>query len=71
MFIAFPVDKKVKARLDSVCKSLEVTYEEWFETALIDSELYVLSMLLSSNPEEQADWKWDAGLCRFVRGNDD
>jgi hypothetical protein len=69
MYITFPVDEKIKARLDSVCKSLEVTYEEWFETALIDSELYVLCMLLISSPEEQLDWEWDAGLCRFVRSN--
>ena len=57
MFIAFPADEKVKARLDSVCKSLGITYEEWFETALIESEHDVLTDFLSSNSE--SDWTWD------------
>ncbi|HVJ47914.1 hypothetical protein [Desulfitobacterium sp.] len=34
MYIAFPADKKVKARLDAVCKSLRITYEEWLEATL-------------------------------------
>ena len=29
MYIAFPVDEQVKARLDAVCKSLGIIYEEW------------------------------------------
>lgn len=70
MYIAFPVDEKVKARLDSVCKSLGITYEEWFETALIESEYDVLTELLSSNSEDQSEWMWDAKLCRFVRRSD-
>ncbi|MHB8124186.1 MAG: hypothetical protein ACYDEJ_00865 [Desulfitobacteriaceae bacterium] len=39
MYIAFPADEKVKARLDAVCKSLNITLQEWFETALKESEL--------------------------------
>lgn len=66
MFIAFPGDKKVKARLDSVCKSLDITYEEWFETALRESEFDVLIRFLN-NPEDQTSWKWDENLCQFVR----
>ena len=34
MYIAFPADEKVKARLDAVCESLNISLEEWFETAL-------------------------------------
>ena len=49
MYIAFPADEKVKARLDSVCKSLGITYEEWFETALIESEHDVLTEVLSGD----------------------
>ena len=67
MYIAFPTDEKVKARLDSVCKSLGITYEEWFETALIESEQDVMTTFLSSNSEDESDWMWDANLCRFVR----
>lgn len=55
MYIAFPADEKVKARLDAVCKSLGITYEEWFGTALIESEYDVLTKLLSSNPEDQSE----------------
>jgi len=32
MYIAIPVDEKVKVRLDAVCKSLNISLEEWFET---------------------------------------
>jgi len=71
MYIAFPSDEKVKARLDSVCKSLGITYEEWFETALIESEHDVLTSLLSSNSDDQLEWMWDASLCRFVQKCDD
>lgn len=70
MFITFPADDKVKARLDAVCKSLGITYEEWFETVLIESEYDVLTKLVSSNSGDQSDWKWDANLCRFVRGSE-
>ncbi|MDR3602546.1 MAG: hypothetical protein P4L49_19025 [Desulfosporosinus sp.] len=52
----------------SVCKSLGITYEEWFETALIESEHDVLTELLSG---DESDWMWDANLCRFVRRTDD
>jgi len=69
MFITFPADEKVKARLDAVCKSLGITYEEWFETALIESEYDILTELLSSNSEDQSGWEWDANLCRFVRSS--
>jgi len=53
MYIAFPANEKVKDRLDSVCKSLGIIYEEWFETALIESEHEVLTKLLSSNSQDQ------------------
>ncbi|KUO72342.1 MAG: hypothetical protein APF81_21815 [Desulfosporosinus sp. BRH_c37] len=65
MYITFPADDKVKARLDAVCKSLNITYEEWFETALIKSEYDILSELLSS----ESGWEWDEKLCRFVRSS--
>ena len=64
MYIAFLADEKVKARLDAVCKSLGITYEEWFETALLESEHDVLTELLSG---DESDLMWDANLCRFVR----
>jgi len=38
MYLTFPVDEKVKARLDASCKTLGITYDEWFETALMESE---------------------------------
>jgi len=34
MYIAFPADEKVKTRLEAVCKSLNISLEEWFEAAL-------------------------------------
>jgi len=70
MYIAFPADEKVKARLDAVCKPLNISLEEWFETALIESEHDLLTNFLSSNSEDQSEWKWDANLCRFVRNSD-
>ena len=70
MYIVFPADEKVKARLDAVCKSLNISLEEWFETALIESEHDVLTKLLSSNSDDQSKWMWDANLCRFVRVSD-
>jgi len=69
MYIAFPSDEKVKARLDSACKSLGITLEEWFETALRESEFDVLVKFLG-NAEEATAWKWDENLCRFVRRGD-
>lgn len=66
MFITFPADEKVKARLDAFCKSLGITYEEWFETALRESEYDVLVRFLGS-PEEATAWKWDEKLVQFVR----
>ena len=66
MFIAFPANEKIKARLDAICQSLGITYEEWFETALIESEFDVLVRFLG-NTEEQSAWKWDQELCRFIR----
>lgn len=68
MFITFPVDEKVKAWLDAVCKSLGITYE-WFETALRESEFDVLVRFLG-NPEEAIARKWDESLCRFVRSSE-
>ena len=70
MYIVFPADEKIKARLEAVCKSLNISLEEWFETALIESEHDVLTNFLSSNSEYQTAWKWDATLCRFVRSSD-
>ena len=70
MYIVFPADEKVKARLDSVCKSLGITYEVWFETALVESEQDVMTTFLSSNSGDQSEWMWDANLCRFVRSSD-
>jgi len=69
MYIAFPADEKVKARLDAVCKSLGITYEEWFDTVLKSSEFDVLVRFLG-NPEEATAWKYDENLCQFVRRND-
>lgn len=69
MFITFPGDEKVKARLDSVCKSLDLTYEQWFEKALKDSEYDVLVKFIN-NPEDQTSWKWDENICQFVRSKD-
>jgi hypothetical protein len=66
MFIAFPAAEKVKARLDSVCKSLNISLEGWFEKALSESEFDVLVKFLG-NAEEATAWKWDENLCRFVR----
>ena len=43
MYIAFSADEKVEARLDAVCKSLNISLEEWFETALIESEYDILT----------------------------
>ena len=57
MFFVFTADEKFKARLDAVCQSLGITYEEWFENALMESEIDVLTTLLSSNPEDQSEWK--------------
>jgi len=54
MYITFPADEKVKARLDAVCESLGITYEEWLRRALIESEYNILTELLSSNSEDQS-----------------
>ena len=70
LYIAFPADEKVKARLDAVFKSLNISLEEWFETALIESEHDVLTKFLSSNSDDQSEWMWDANLCQFIRGID-
>ena len=69
MYIAFPADEKVKARLDAVCKSLNISLEEWFETALKASEFDVLVKFLD-NPEDQTSWMWDENSCQFVRRSD-
>ena len=70
MHMAFPADEKVKARLESVCKSLGINLEGWFETALIESEHDILTSFLSSNSQDQSEWMWDVSLCRFVRISD-
>ncbi len=66
MYITFPADEKVKTRLDSVCKSLDISLEEWFETALKASEFDVLVKFLD-NPDDQTSWMWDENSCQFVR----
>ncbi len=69
MYMVFPAVEKVKNRLEAVCKSLNITYEEWFETALKESEYDVLVRNLG-NPEEAKAFKWDEELCEFVRRYD-
>jgi len=69
MYIAFPSDEKVKARLEAVCKSLNITIEEWFETALKASEFDVLVKFLD-NPADQTSWTWDETSSQFVRRSD-
>ncbi|WP_425803153.1 hypothetical protein ACHOLT_17270 [Desulfitobacterium sp. Sab5] len=69
MFIIFPGDEKIKARLDSICKSLDLTYEQWFQKAIKDSEYDVLVKFIN-NPEDQNSWKWDENLCLFVRNSE-
>lgn len=66
MYLAFPTDEKVKARLDAVCKSLNLSLEEWFEAALKASEFDVLVMFLE-NQEDQTSWMLDENSCQFVR----
>lgn len=66
MYIAFPADEKVKARLNAVCISLNISLEEWFETALKASEFDVLVKFLD-NPEDQTSWMWDEDTSQFVR----
>jgi len=70
MYIAFPADEKAKSRFDSLCKTLGITYEEWFETALMESKHDVLTNFLSSDSKDQSAWVWDANLCRFVLSSD-
>ena len=69
MYIAFPTDERVKFRLDTVCKSLNISLEEWFETALKASEFDVLVKFLD-NPEDQTSWMWDEELWQFVIRSD-
>ena len=66
MSIAFPADEKVIARLDAVCESLNISLEEWFETALKASEFDVLVKFLD-NPVEATAWMWDENSCQFVK----
>lgn len=66
MFIVFPADEKVKARLEVVCKSLNISLDEWFQTALKAAEFDVLVKFLNS-PEEQKLWVWDENSSQFVR----
>jgi len=69
MYIAFPSDEKVKYRLEAVCKSLNISLEEWFETALKASEFDVLVKFLD-NPANQTSWMWDKNSSQFVRRYD-
>lgn len=66
MYIAFPANEKTKARLEAVCKSLDISLDEWFKTALKASEFDVLVKFLE-NPEEATAWMWDEKLFQFVR----
>jgi len=66
MFIAFPADEEVKARLEAVCKSLNISLEEWFHTSLKTSEFDVLVKFLD-NPDDQTSWMWDEKSSQFVR----
>ena len=56
MYLAFPADEKIKARLDAVCKSLNISLDQWFETALKASEFDVLVKFLD-NPADQTSWE--------------
>lgn len=38
MYIASSSDEKTKVRLNAICKSFNISLEEWFETALKASE---------------------------------
>ncbi|HZK54154.1 MAG TPA: hypothetical protein VFC84_08185 [Desulfosporosinus sp.] len=58
---SFPSGEKVKARLKAVCKLLNISLKEWFDTALIESEHDVLI-------SEQKS-RWDANFYRFVRSS--
>ena len=49
---------------------LVLTYEEWFETALIESEHDVLTNLLAAILKTNRERRWDSTLCRFVRSSD-
>ncbi|GAB6152938.1 hypothetical protein JCM17380_16880 [Desulfosporosinus burensis] len=69
MYLAFPVNEKIKARIDAVCLSLNISLEEWFETALKASEFDVLVKFLD-HPEDQKSWAWDENLCIFVRSSE-
>lgn len=62
--------RRIKARLNAVCEALGITYKEWFEMALLESEYDILTELLSSKPSDQSEWMWYAELCRFVRDSD-
>lgn len=55
MYIAFPADEKFEDRLDAVCKSLNKSLEEWFETALEASEFDALVKFFD-NSEDQTSW---------------
>ncbi|AFM40601.1 hypothetical protein Desaci_1597 [Desulfosporosinus acidiphilus SJ4] len=69
MYMVFPADEKLKKRLDTVCRSLNISLEEWFESALKASEFDVLINLLTS-PKDQVSWMWDEKIGRFVRRSD-
>ncbi|TGE38702.1 hypothetical protein E4K67_04230 [Desulfosporosinus fructosivorans] len=70
MFMCFPSDERTKARLDAICKSLNISLEEWFESALKSSKFDVMVKFLD-NPEDQTSWMWDEELSRFVRRFED
>lgn len=67
MHIIFPADGKLKARLDAVCKSLNMTYDQWFEAALRESEFQMSAKFLGNPKENKNNWIWDTELRRFVR----
>jgi len=67
--MTFPIDEKIKALLDDVCKSLNVSLEEWVKTALEVSESDVF-VHFPDNPVDQRLWTWDESSCQFVRRSD-
>ena len=66
MYLAFPADEKIKARLDAVCKSLNISLDQWFETALKASEFDVLVRFLG-NSEDQTAWMLGSEKASEVR----
>jgi|GEM_PF-4023285 len=67
--MTFPMDEQIKALLDDVCKSLNVSLEEWFKTALKAPESDV-SGYIPDNQIDQKFWIWDESSSQFVHRSD-